>query len=201
MPSARYTYLTGRLVQLRTRLLPRVFSPTGSYSMQQYDKVRAYRLLAHAELESYLEDRARAVATTAFNKWQVDHRPRSVLISLLAFHLQQDGLSAQKLREVLDGVRRHTDDSVKAATQAYNKMLSDNHGIKEENVLRILLPLGITAGDIDSVWLTTIHDFGRKRGETAHTSIGTQQPPDPETEFRVVSDIIDGLIKIDQKLR
>lgn len=200
MSSARYKYLTGRLGELRRRLLPKEFSPTGAYNMQQYDKVRAYRLLVHAEVESYLEDRARDVATSAYNKWLRDHRPRSVLISLLAFHLQQEGLSAQKLREVLGGSRRHTDDSVKSANQSYNKMLSDNNGIKEENVLRILLPLGIEAGDLDSAWLTTIHDFGRKRGETAHTSIRTQQPPDPESELRIVSEIVGGLRKIDQKL-
>ena len=200
MPSARYKYLIGRLAQLRKRLLPKVFSPTGSYNMQQYDKVRAYRLLAHAEVESYLEDRAREIANNAYNKWSVDHRPRAVLINLLAFHLQQEGLSAQKLREVLGGTRQHTGDSVKSATQAYNKMLSDNHGIKEENVLRILLPLGIEAEDIDSVWLSAIHAFGTNRGETAHTSIRTQQPPDPESEFRVVSSIVGGLRKLDRKL-
>jgi hypothetical protein len=201
MPSARYTYLKGRLAELRKRLLPKVFSATGSYNMRQYDKVRAYRLLAHAEVESYLEDRARTVAATAYSKWQVDHRPRSVLISLLAFHLQQEELSAQKLKEVLSGVRQHTEDSVKSATQAYNKMLSNNNGIKEENVLRILLPLGIEAGDIDSTWLRTIHDFGKQRGETAHTSIRTQQPPDPESELRIVSDIVGGLKNIDQQLK
>jgi len=201
MPSARYKYLTARLAQLRDRLLPKVFSPTGSYSMREYDKVRAYRLLAHAEVESYLEDRARRVATDAYNKWCVDHRPRAVLISLMAFHLEQEGVSAHKLREVLAGARRHTDDSVKSATQAYNKMLSNNHGIREENVLRILLPLGVEGADIDSLWLSTIHAFGTNRGETAHTSIRTQQPPDPAGEFRVVSDIVAGLRQIDQKLR
>jgi hypothetical protein len=80
-------------------------------------------------------------------------------------------------------------------------MLSDNHGIKEENVRRILLPLGIGAGDIDSVWLGTIHAFGTNRGETAHTSIRTQQPPDAGGEFLVVSEIVEGLRKIDRKLR
>lgn len=200
MPSPRYNYLISRLDELRRRLLPKTFSPTGSYRMQQYDKVRAYRLLAHAELESYLEDRARTMATVAYNKWKVDGRPRSVLISLLAFHLIQDGLNGQKLREVLSGTRRHTDDSVRSATQAYNNMLSKNHGIKEENILRILLPLGVEASDIDSAWLRTIHDFGQKRGETAHTSTRTQQPPDPESELRVVSDILVGLKRIDQKL-
>jgi hypothetical protein len=169
--------------------------------MQQYDKVRAYRLLAHAEVESYLEDRAREAANNAYKKWRVDHRPRAILISLLAFHLQQEVLSPQKLREVLVGTRQHTDDSVKSATQAYNRMLSQNHGIKEENILRILFPLGIEAGDIDSAWLTTVDAFGTNRGETAHTSIRTQQPPDPAGELRVVSDIVAGLRKIDQKIK
>jgi hypothetical protein len=192
--------LVRRLGQLRKRLLPKAFSPTGSYNMRQYDKVRAYRLLAHAEVESFLEDRAREVANNAYNKWRADHRPRSVLISLLAFHLQQEALSVQKLREVLAGIRTHTDDSVKSATQRYNIMLSQNHGIRDENILRILLPLGIEPTDIDSVWLSTIHAFGTTRGETAHTSIRTQQPPDPAGELKIVSNILGGLKKIDKRL-
>ena len=200
MPSPRYSYLVSRLAELRRRLLPRKFSPTGSYTNQQYDKVMAYRLLAHAEIESYLEDRARDVAGHAFTKWTLTGRPRNVIVSLMAFHLQQEPLNAHKMREILGGSRLHISDSVKSATQSYHKMLAKNNGIKEENVLRILLPLGFEGTDIDSVWLSTVHAFGTRRGETAHSSIRTQQPPDPATELQTVSNIEAGLKRIDDQL-
>ena len=37
-------------------MLPEKFSPTGDYSDRQLDRARGFRLLAHAEIEAFLED-------------------------------------------------------------------------------------------------------------------------------------------------
>lgn len=58
-PSKRFIELKGRLVELRQNLLPVKFSATGDYTDIQMDHARGYRLLAHAEIESYLEDVSR----------------------------------------------------------------------------------------------------------------------------------------------
>jgi hypothetical protein len=66
--------------------------------------------------------------------------------------------------------------------------------------LRMLMPLGLDASDIDSVWLATTDAFGSKRGETAHTTIAVQRPLDPVSEKKTVTDVLAGLIKLDTKL-
>lgn len=43
-----------------------------------------------------------------------------------------------------------------------------NHGIKETNLLRILLPLGVRVEDFDATWISTVETFSSLRGEAAH---------------------------------
>ena len=190
MPSARFGYLTRRLAYLRQLLLPPTFSPTGDYRREDFDRARGYRLLAHAEIEAYIEDRARSVAVSALRTWLKHRRPTRVLVNLLTFQLVQQGLTKTQLKEVFTRSAPHTDDAAKAATQAFMKALSDNHGIREDNILRMLLPLGIQTPDIDPAWLSTIDSFGKSRGETAHTSMKIQAQPDPQTELQTVSECV-----------
>lgn len=84
--SRRYVELLSRLGELRRHLLPAKFDPTKPYSRRQYDRVHSYRLLAHAEFESCLEDLARATAQTAWLGFRVDGQPRTCLTALVAFH-------------------------------------------------------------------------------------------------------------------
>ena len=66
-------------------MLPSKFSATSTYSDTQLDRARGYRLLVHAEIETYLEDRAQAVVNSAYTAWKVDSKPRHVITCLLAF--------------------------------------------------------------------------------------------------------------------
>ncbi len=70
-----------------------------------------------------------------------------------------------------------------------------------DNILRMLLPLGIQTPDIDPARLSTIDSFGNSRGETAHTSMKIQTQPDPQAELRTVSDVVTGPQIIEKKFR
>jgi len=83
------------------------------------------------------------------------------------------------------------------------KALNENHGIREKNLLGMLLPIGIESDDIDATWLATIDGFGQDRGSAAHKSSAvsrTQQPPDPKNEFDRVTYLLQGLKDIDEML-
>src|SRR5690554_4327391 len=82
--STRFKEMRTRLKELRRHLLPAKFSPTGEYSDRQLDRARGYRLLVHAEIESYLEDVAREVATKAIQEWSNNKKPSTILLSFLA---------------------------------------------------------------------------------------------------------------------
>ena len=198
MPSRRFRELTIRIGQLE-KLLP-ALSPIGTYTLAEYDFVRSFRLLAHAEIEAFLEDRARSVADDAVRRWHADRRPRRVLLGLLVFHAKSAGLSEQNLRNLSTQPASHISNSIDRAHQQYRTRLSKNHGIREENLLGILLPLGLEGSDIDTAWLATTDGFGARRGETAHTAIAVQQPLDPQTERQTVKDIVAGLDALDRTL-
>ena len=162
--------------------------------------MRSFRLLAHAEIEAFLEDRAQVIADEAVRKWRSDGRPRRVLLGLLVFNAKPEELSKQDLRNLITQSASHISNSIERAYQQYRNRLKDNHGIKKDNLLGILLPLGLEVSDIDAMWLATTDGFGGRRGETAHKAIAVQQPLDPETELKTVRNIVAGLYALDRTL-
>src|SRR4051794_17081320 len=90
--SARYRALEAELRVLRAHLLPNPFSPTGLYPDPVYTRTIAYRVLAHAEFESYLEDRVQDLFLTAVASWQNYNKVSKVITCMLAFSgMQMDG--------------------------------------------------------------------------------------------------------------
>jgi hypothetical protein len=171
-------------------MLPRAFSPTGSYSELQLDRTRGYRLLVHAEIEAFLEERASEVVTSAFDSWRADLKPRHTVISLLAC-LRPSDKSFTSLTE-----------AVGFSFGRFNKAIKDNNGIKQENLQKFLPPVGVDWAAIDGTWLSTLNSFGTARGEVAHTSIRVHQPIDPKGEYETVKvRILPGLRDLDMAMQ
>lgn len=171
-------------------MLPRVFSPTGTYSALQLDRARGYRLLVHAEIEAFLEDRASEVASTVFNSWIGDLRPRHTIVSLLAF-LRPSEKSFKSVRE-----------AVGYSFAKFNEAVRNNNGIKEDNLVKFLPHVGIDWSAIDGTWLSTLNSFGTARGEIAHASARVHQPIDPKGEYdTVVINILPGLKDLDNSIQ
>jgi hypothetical protein len=197
--SLRLRQLERRLAELRRFMLPARFESTGSYTDRQFDRARGYRLLAHAEIEACIEDLALSVIQTAYNSWRLDYRPRHSILTLLAYYedslgsvpttISSAGASTTPLRT-----------RVERARNQYIASVRKNHGIREANVLRLLLPIGVMESDLDGAWLQQIDAFGSARGNTAHQGGRAQQPPDPATEYATVSNILAGLRKVDVRL-
>lgn len=197
--SPRFRDFDRRLGELRRHLLPPT-RPLGLYSAREYDRVRGYVLLAHAEIESCLEDMGRDVADGAHSAWKVDQKPRQSLLSLMAFHAKKP--DPVPVRVTGSGPRPSLlAERLNAATKSYKEILGNNHGIKEKNVLAILLPIGIAVADINSTWLNIMSSFGERRGVIAHRSAPyVQQLPDPRSQLNTVQQIRDGLKDLDEKL-
>ena len=81
------------------------------------------------------------------------------------------------------------------------KVIKENHGVKEANLLALLLPIGISTDDLDPIFLATMNSFGEQRGRFAHSSAATyqtQQPPDPQNELSNITQILSYISDIDQ---
>jgi hypothetical protein len=201
--SARYRLLIPRLAELRQHLLPAEFDPTQAYSDRQLDRVFGYRLLAHAEFESCIEDLVRETVTTAWKGWVADGRPRTCLMALVAYYEGDLGrppetfTPQQKSKKMLIHLAERVD---KARNHHINQVVRNNHGITESDLLALLLPVGVLESDINKTWLATINSFGSQRGDTAHQTGRAQQKPDPQNELRTVREIATGLEQLDRRL-
>jgi hypothetical protein len=198
MASVRFRELERRLKKLRNRFLPAEFSPTGDYSELQLDRARGYRLLAHAEIEAFLEEKCKNAANSTLTQFRADGRPKLMLLNILSFHLtQKPQLSEQQIKDIFARRTKHSETAATHAVTAYNYVLVTNNGIKEANLLRMILPLGLNPADIDPTWVNTLDTFGSNRGQVAHTSIKTQQQIDPQNELKTMEQILMGLEKLD----
>jgi hypothetical protein len=94
------------------------------------------------------------------------------------------------LDERLDRVRHHH----------VGNVVRENHGLREQNILRLLMPVGVGSSELDPVWLADATSFSEDRGQAAHRSGSVQQIPDPFIELRRVGALARGLAPIDKRL-
>ena len=203
--SDKFITLKTQLDRLKDEFLPEI-SPTGSYSESQLSRTAAYRVLAHAEIESYLEERAWTIVIDAKKAWETGKTTRT-LICLLGF----SDLTMDKPPDTLkkpSNVKQDNHDKrleitekINSAIKSFKKVIDNNHGLKEKNILALLLPIGIDSDDLDPAWLADMNTFGEKRGLVAHTSATsymTIQTPDPANELNTVTQIKNELLRIDE---
>lgn len=206
--SERFNLLEARLQELRIHMLPEVFSATGEYSEKELDYSRGYKLLAHAEIESFIEDISTEKIKRAIINWKTNRQPSLTLISFLAsYHSSwniDDSVSNEEIIKISKG--RIKSDSINkiidlAHTQ-YIKRVKDNHGVREKNFLSMILPIGICEDTIDTNLTSNLDSFGKLRGEIAHNSRRSLTVSiNPQDELNTVTNILNGLRDLDLEMQ
>jgi hypothetical protein len=192
-PSAFFNELNRRLQELRTKFLdvqlasekanPLTFKP-------DTDSLAAFRLLVHAEIEDYLEQKARHALKSLTNDVTAtgfvirSRRELYVLAALFKVELAFDcPFDAQRFlmsaRTVLD------------ATATF---ITENNGIKSRIFMVVALLHGKDMDEIDASLANTLNEYGSARGDVAHVSasrVRTIQAP--STELKNADDLVNGL--------
>ena len=204
--SSRFITLTKELNRLKRQFLPKTNPPDVYYSDRQLAMIIAYRVFAHAEIEAYLEDRVKKVATDAKKDWDNYRKTSRTLLSLLAFSgkvmdIPPDTLSpiAGSKKVLLEKIQ--LDKKIEIAVNCFMKIINQNHGLKEANILALLLPIGVDSSDLDLSLLVQLNTFGEQRGLVVHSSATSErmkQPPDPVDELNKITQITQGLLQIDR---
>lgn len=190
--------------QLRGALLP-PFSATGTYSRPRRVHLRtaSFRVLAHAEIESYLEDRASDVHGMAWDLWKNYSHPSHTLTCLLGFSGISTFPPPDTLSAPAGSQKRYVDIAVPLdkANNVWRKSLKNNNGLRERDLLALLLPIGIHHSLLDQTLLNDLNSFASARGEVAHTSaVGVTTLFDPKTEYDRVLQLVAGLSILDSAL-
>jgi hypothetical protein len=181
--------LKKRIDALADSLLPQD-DPLGNYTDAQKDKIHAYIVLAHAEIEEHLEALVRYVTELA----RRDCKPPqcSPLISRLAIH---KSASRNEVPETI------TQEVVESAVGYCETILKSNNGIKADNLFRMFMPLGLTHDDFDPLLMEELNAFGELRGGIAHTAARLRKGTSPSMERKRVGSILDGISHLGEKVK
>jgi len=207
--SPQYQNLVREHAKICRDLLPKNFDPAGNYPTRVLTATLAYRVLSHAEIESYLEDRAFETALIAVKAWQDKRKASKTLLGLLAFSgqdIESPPISvdlSQPIQSVAWEDKIQLSNRIELAMNVFSYAVKNNHGIKENNIHRLLLPIGIEFHELDPVLLADLNSFAEERGEVAHLSsrkYRTKQQINPKDELGRVKSIIARLINIDKAI-
>ena len=164
-------------------------------------------MLVHAEIESYLEDVARDAVIQAIKAWKSNRKPSTILLAFLASY--HSGWNTNESREDEDilrlaksrtRVKDSINEAIDIAQKQYITSIKNNHGVKEVNFKRLVIPLGIDIDQLDGTWLTNLDSFGASRGETAHQTKRTTGQINPKDELNTVKSLLQGLQTLDEKI-
>lgn len=202
--SERYDNLQSRLNELESHYVSQLYEKSViDLNPQELDMCRGYRVLCHAEIESYLEDRSLELLNLSRSNWFQHKKISASLLSLFAHYkfLDNPVISGYEEIEERSNGRRYmslNDKIGKICADFKEEKIKMNHGLKQKNLINLLVPLGIDVFNLDTAWLSTMDSFGSRRGETAHTSVSTQQPIDLTTEKSDLEIIKHGLKELDE---
>lgn len=182
-------------------MLPAKFSATGDYTARELDRARGFRLLAHAEIEAFVEDVTFETAKQSVSAWTRDRETSDTLFCLIAHYHHGFAIDDFEEPPFPSSSRPRAKEAIKeivtVAMKQYRAIHDNNHGVKEDNLCRMILPIGVRKEDLDPLWITNLNEFGKQRGDVAHRAVRVQQQIDPKSEWQVVSDLVAGLRDLD----
>lgn len=202
MTFSRFQELEKRIGELREYFLPKSFDPIGLYDEIVYEQARAFKVLAHAEFESFIEDRVIEVVDKAVSRWEQEGKISQALLAAVAYRESAPSIPVS-LNEA--AAKRDKFPTLKARVEAARNDINryvrnQNHGIKEKNLLRMLLPIGFSDNEIDPGWLAVTEAWATARGDAAHKAAKMQVQIDPQKELKTVNEVLEGFRDIDTQM-
>lgn len=185
----RYRELCKRVNEIEKHLVHSfVAKNVMDLSERELDLCRGYKILCHAEIEYYLEEIARIVLKESLWRWRNDKKVTLPIVGLLGNY--------EKI-ETNDSINTKIN---KVANDYLVKVIKGNHGIKEDNLKKIYVNLGIDISEFDTTWIAALSSYGTSRGTIAHTSAMAQTPINIQEAIADTNYILDGIELFEQEI-
>lgn len=154
---------------------------------KEQDQIRAMIVLSHAEFEDYFELLAQEILDSGFAHWEDKKEANKNIAALFLYNEHQ----ADFYKQSIDTIGHR-------AKNNFEKIISNNHGIKSENIKKMYTPLGYLMDDIDQSLCNDLDAFGKSRGGVAHTSASrTQEVLDLESQVTTIRNLLDEIKNFD----
>ncbi len=194
-PCPHFRLLQDRLDELTLKFMKdqveaESLDPTGF--QPDLDKLAAFRLLIHGEIEDFLEAKARdnvaaISARIASNATWMRQSPEllAVAIALKKALPGQDHLEQTKFSTFVSDLLSNA----KAA-------ISENNGVKTPSFNLLSLLSGKTIDEIDGVLSSSLNSYGKNRGDVAHKSVTHSTTLNaPSTELAIAQSLVREIAK------
>lgn len=184
-----FQHLEKRRTKLESAFLD--FHDKDSVMDENQDKLRAFKVLMHAELEHYFESIAKDCFDFARNDWTSFKKLNPILFNILfySYFPFSGNVNTMDFSERMNCIFNHFENHVK-----------NNNGIKSDNIVKLFVPLGIDFPILDQSWIATLDSYGMSRGFIAHNSFSVQKPLYKPDEHNKINIIFQGLKEFDQKV-
>ena len=176
MPSVHFLHLEDRCNHLIRRFLDPVIAAEQAalqagqpVPIPDFDDFAAFRLLTHAELEGYFESKALdalKVLDVAFKKGQVLTAGFVALIYLYLWIERRQPQWPTLPSNDIAYVKQLAQEALGFGRQ----FVSENNGIKEASIHVMSSVMGFFPDELDSVLVNELNQYGKKRGDVAHSS-------------------------------
>lgn len=204
--SRRALRLQVRLAQVAVSLgVTPHLAPLGQ---SEVDRLHSFRLLAHAEVQSFIEDvvqNALVVTEQMLDQGRKLTHAGHHLIVYSDILESADRRQSQNSRYPLFRLDQASvqvgrdPDVLRKAIKLHRKRVNENNGVKASNLRRLLMPVGFREYSLRPGLLDLLDAFGTARGQVAHATgvIGAMQLPSGSSELGIVWQILPGLHDLD----
>lgn len=169
------------------------FPTTDSAIQANQDKIKAFIILMHSELECYFE----GISTAVKDKF------KSAAIALNDYSTLPIDFFVYPIKNPECNIEFHYAIRGQKIIKEYETYLAKkNNGIKQKDILSMFLPLGVEYDDIGNILLNTLNDYGEKRCKFAHTGYKKHATSilDRDTENNTSNQILLMIETLDSKI-
>lgn len=176
MPSDHFVHLEARCNLLIQRFLdPVIASELAAlqagepFPSPNFDDFAAFRLLTHAELEGYFESMALDALAKLDSAFKIGQVQTSGFVSLIYLYLwreRRQHVWPASLGDDATYIKQMAQDALGFGRQ----FVAGNNGIKEASIQVLSALMGFFPDELDSVLVNELNQYGKKRGDVAHSS-------------------------------
>lgn len=170
------------------------------------DRIHSYRVLAHAEIQAFLEGIATDIIDVSETRYVANSSVTHALHHLVVHHAMSKSLQPRDAAESryprfsMPRVLTVTTPEVQRAIRAHRDRVDRNSGIKQSNVHAVFHPLGYRDSWFQAGFLDQLSALGTARGNVAHGSgiIGVSLWPSGQSEIARIRGMLPALYQVDK---
>jgi hypothetical protein len=169
------------------------------YTTQDHMGAIAYRLLCSAAIESYVEDRCKAVARDAASRLTTGKKSASAR-SMLAWYLMSKRPWKFQAPIHQDDVLNYAVE-MPTALKAYLAYVKASHGINGTDLRNLVMILGVRDAQLDERLVDSLNVLADARNPASHSYQNrAKSMQEPAHETVIVEQILQDLLKLDTDL-